>query len=290
MTRVLILGASGMLGHKVYQRLPGHIEVVGTTRQANSRLAAITRAGGRIVEGVDASHFESLERTLAETKPDFIVNCIGVIKQREDASDAVSCISQNSLLPHQLASWCKGNGTRLILVSTDCVFSGRTGCYTEKDVPDPVDLYGLSKLLGEVSGPGVLTFRTSMIGRELSTFRSLLEWFLRQRGEVRGYTRAIFSGLTTAAVADELSRVILSRADLSGIYHLAAAPISKYDLLHMIRSEFGIDIDIVPDDTVRCDRSLSGAHYAQQSGFVAPTWPAMIAQLKTDNRWYDEHP
>jgi dTDP-4-dehydrorhamnose reductase len=288
--RVLVLGAAGMLGHKLYERLPAQLDVIGTARTPTPRLGAIRRHSGRIIDGVDVSDFGRIDEVMSAVRPDVVVNCVGVIKQRDDGSDPVACISYNALLPHQLAARCKASGTRLIQISTDCVFSGNRGQYRESDTPDPVDVYGLSKLLGEVDGSDVLTVRTSMVGRELATYRSLLEWFLRQRGTVRGFTRAIFSGLTTSVVADELGRVILSRPDVHGIYNLCGAAISKFELLTRIRAAFGLDVEVIPDDSFQCDRSLVGDSYAADAGFVAPSWEEMIAGLASERRWYDEHP
>jgi dTDP-4-dehydrorhamnose reductase len=272
-----------MLGHKLYQRLPADMRVVGAARTVTDRLSALARPGGRIIPGLEASNFETAERILEEVRPDVVINCVGVIKQRDCGADAISSITANSLFPHQLAAESRAVGARLIHISTDCVFSGARGSYAESDPPDPVDLYGHTKLVGEVDEPEVLTIRTSMIGRELAGHHSLVEWFLRQRGIVRGYTKAVFSGLTTLALADEIARLIGDYPRLDGLYHVSADPITKHDLLLMLRDAFKIDCEIVADDSVRIDRSLNGVRYRDATGFVAVSWATMIAALASDN-------
>ena len=286
MTRVVVLGVSGMLGHKLYQRLPATMEVTGVARQLQPALKAFVREGGSLVDGFVAGDAATVIRLFEQTRPDVVINCVGINRQREEGTDAVACITANSLFPHQLAAACADGRARLIHVSTDCVFSGARGGRSESDSPDPVDLYGLTKLLGEVDRPDVLTIRTSMIGRELSGFRGLLEWFLRQRGVVRGYTNAIFSGLTTLAVTAELARVITVYPRLSGIYHLAVEPIAKYDLLHLLRERLELRCEIVRDGSVRVDRSLNGSKYSLATGYVPPGWSAMIEDLAEDMAGY----
>ena len=215
----------------------------------------------------------------ADFRPEAVVNAVGIIKQRRDADEAILSIEVNALLPHRLALLCRRAGARLIQLSTDCVFSGERGRYREDDLSDARDLYGLSKRLGEVTGPGCLTLRTSIIGPELSRKTGLLEWFLAQRGTVNGYTRAIFSGFTTLEMARILERLLESPPALEGLYHVASRPISKFDLLVAIRDALGLKTGIAPYSDFRCDRSLDGSRFAAASGYVAPTWPQMAAEL-----------
>jgi dTDP-4-dehydrorhamnose reductase len=230
---------------------------------------------------------------IERTGPDAVINCIGVVKQLAAAHDPIAAITMNSLLPHVLAGACAGVGARMIQISTDCVFAGTRGNYSETDVPDATDLYGRSKLLGEVteiasSGPAPLTIRTSIIGRELSTANGLVEWFLsNQGGSVRGFTRAVFSGVTTAVLAETLANVVEHHPALDGLYHVAAKPISKYDLLVMLNETIGGRVAIIPDDSVVIDRSLDAARFQAATGLVPPSWQEMIAALAAESSQYE---
>jgi dTDP-4-dehydrorhamnose reductase len=183
------------------------------------------------------------------------------------------------MLPHRLAQICALAGARLIHFSTDCVFSGARGNYIETDPLDATDLYGQSKYIGEVAYPHTLTLRTSFIGHELETSNELIEWFLMQEGPIKGFTGAIYTGLPTVTLAGLVRDVDLPRPDLSGIYHVASAPISKYDLLSLVAKVYRKTIDIVPDDKVRIDRSLNGTKFKEATGYVAPPWPSLIEAM-----------
>lgn len=284
--RVLVLGGSGMLGHKLWQVLDSRLETHATVRGSDPATPAAILDPERTLVDVSVERFETVARAVASVRPDVVVNCIGIVKQAREARDPLASISINSLFPHRLANVCVAEGARLIHVSTDCVFSGRVGCYTEDDIPDPVDLYGRSKLLGEVDDGDCLTVRTSIIGRELSGASGLLEWFLAQQGSVRGFRRAIFSGLTTDALARVLAAIVSDHPSLSGIRHVASEPISKHDLLCMLKDAFHSGVEIVPDDEVVCDRSLDASRLEQETGLRAPSWPEMIAQLAADTTPY----
>jgi dTDP-4-dehydrorhamnose reductase len=279
--RVLVIGAEGMLGHKLVQALRGTVECAATVRGTATRFPELYE-GVRLFTGVDVCAADRIGGVLATAPFDAVVNCAGVTKQVPAGRDPVATIETNALFPHRLARLCGAGGVRLVHISTDCVFSGRQGSYREEDPPDPDDLYGRSKLLGEVDAPGCLTIRTSMIGRELKGSHGLLEWFLGQTGPVRGFRRAIFSGLTTGALAGLIVEVLQRHTALTGLYHVAAEPISKYDLLSLVNASFRTTIDIVPDDTVRIDRSLDGRRFRQATGFVAPPWRDMIAAASAD--------
>ena len=285
--RVLILGGTGMLGHRLWMDLsPAHQVHVAIRGQAEQVPMRQELPRDRLHTGIDAVQFDRLLETIRLVQPEVVVNCVGVVKQSPAAQDPVSALELNSLLPHKLAQACLAVHCRLIHVSTDCVFSGAKGSYSERDLPDPVDLYGHSKLLGEVAGPGCLTLRTSFVGRELRDGRGLLEWFLAQQGRIRGYTRAVFSGLTTTELSRVIHQRILPRGDLHGIYHVAAAAISKYDLLLLAREAFGKTIEIDRDTEFVCDRSLNGARFAEATGYQAPDWPEMIGEAARDSGFY----
>lgn len=285
---VLVLGGTGMLGHKLWQAFSPRFETYATVRGKAAEYARFgIFAPERLVEGVSVEDFSSIERALERVRPAAVVNCIGIVKQAEAARDPLPSIEVNSLFPHRLARAGRAAGARLVHISTDCVFSGRRGMYREEDVPDAEDLYGRSKLLGEVEGSGSLTLRTSMIGRELETSYGLVEWFLGRQGEtVRGFKRAIFSGLTTKALADVLAEVVERHQDLEGVWHLAAEPIAKYDLLGLVKDAYGLDVAIEPDDEVAIDRSLDGSRFQKATGIVAPSWVDMIAAMAADDTPY----
>jgi len=290
--KVVILGAGGMLGHKIFQTLiPIFPETIATIRGTVSeppfcRIPLFQEES--VIEGVDAMDFGRLERLLREMRPQVVINCVGVIKQRAAAKAAIPSIAINALLPHRLAEACGTWGGRLIHFSTDCVFSGRRGGYTEEDPSDAEDLYGKSKCLGEVSTENALTLRTSIIGRELSHFQSLLEWFLsRPGGTVGGYTRAIYSGLTTNYLAELVGKLLVDHPGLSGLYQVASASLSKFDLLILLRNAYSLDMEIVPSDAEICDRSLSGQKFQRATGYCTPSWPELVRQMAEDPTPYD---
>ena len=274
-----------MLGHQVCRCLGERSEVWATYRVDPE---AWTRYGNVVAEralgGVDAIHIATVEACLARVKPDAVINCIGIVKQRDEAKLAVPSIQVNSLFPHLLADLCASIGARLVHVSTDCVFSGERGSYTEDNIPDPTDLYGRSKLLGEVARKGCLTLRTSIIGWEVMGSSSLLEWFASQRNRaIKGYRRVIYSGLSTAALADVMAYVLEAQPDLSGLYHVASHPLSKYELLTRLRDALGWgDIRVDPDDDECCDRSLSAARFVAATTWHPPLWDEMIAGLAAE--------
>lgn len=286
--RVLVLGGSGMLGHKLCQALSTRFDTHATVRTddlALARLGLLDQA--RTVAHVSADTFDTVAGAVASVEPDVVINCIGIVKQASAARDPIASISINSLFPHRLAGLCRTEGARLIHISTDCVFSGRAGGYTENDVPDPLDLYGRSKLLGEVADGEGLTIRTSIIGRELAGSNGLVEWFLGQEGRVRGFERAIFSGLTTQALAEVIASIVSDHGALTGIRHVAATPINKFDLLSLLKDAYGVNVEIVADGEVVCDRSLDATAFEHETGFHAPSWGAMVAQLAADDTPYE---
>lgn len=285
--KLLILGGGGMLGHKLWQTASAHGETWATLRTAAAMSAGAPFDPARLVSGVRAEEFDTVARAIESVRPDVVISCIGVVKQRDEAKDPVVSLTVNSLFPHRLAALCASAGVRLIHISTDCVFAGRKGGYQESDEPDAADLYGRTKQLGEVAGPGALTLRTSIIGRELATSQGLVEWFLSQQGSAPGFTRAIFSGLTTIELSRVILRVIEQHATLSGIYHVASRPINKFDLLRLLNDAFGRGLRIEPDDSVHIDRSLDGTKFHAATGYEAPDWPAMVAEMAADDTPYD---
>jgi len=290
--KILVLGGEGMLGHKMFQTLRAWYPdtactVARSLEEPFYRKVDLFRHGG-VVDRVDALDLAGLEKTLVGLRPEYIVNCVGVVKQREEATAAVPSITLNSLLPHKLAEIAAGWGGRVIHFSTDCVFSGKTGGYTEDSPSDAEDLYGRSKFLGEVATGNALTLRTSIIGRELANFRSLLEWFLAQRGRtVRGFRRVIYSGVTTNHMAELVGNLVADYPSMSGLYQVTGPAVSKYDLLCMLKEAYHLDVEIVPDDREVSDRSMSGERFLKTTGYRQPTWEELMAGLSNDRTPYE---
>ncbi|MEZ3134902.1 dTDP-4-dehydrorhamnose reductase family protein [Stutzerimonas kunmingensis] len=280
--RVLVLGASGMLGNAVIDvfNQDSSYEVWGTLRSASALRYFAEEQRARLLVGVDVLDQDALVRALDMVRPDVVINCVGLIKQLADAQDPLSTLPVNAMFPHRLARLCGLAGIRVIHVSTDCVFSGRAGSYAETDPSDAEDLYGKSKFIGELHDlKHAITLRTSIIGHELNSNFALVDWFLSQTGEVRGYAKAIFSGLPTVELATVIKDRVLTHADLYGLYHVAAEPISKLELLRLISSQYQKDIDIDPDDRLVIDRSLNCERFRQATGYVAPAWPELVEKM-----------
>ena len=282
--RVLILGGDGMLGHRLLLHLRDRHEVKVTLRrdlEAYAGFGLFDKENS--YPNVDVRSEDRLLETVADFRPEAVVNAAGIVKQRDAAKEYLPSLEINALLPHRLAVICQAAGARLVHVSTDCVFSGRRGNYTEKDVPDAEDLYGRTKLLGEVGDPPCITLRTSIIGLELSRKGSLIEWFLDQEGDIKGFTRAIYTGLTTAEMSRVIERVLVEHPELSGVWQVASEPISKYDLLSRFAGILGReDVRIVPDDAVEIDRSLSALEFQGATGYHPPGWEQMLAELGSE--------
>lgn len=276
--KILVFGASGMIGSAMFRVLDGKKEwqVYGTLRSAEMRKFFSSVSTEHLLDGVHVEDHDALVRVFAQVRPDVVVNCIGLTKHHREADDAILAIPLNALLPHRLAELCAVAKARLIHVSTDCVFSGAKGGYTEDDPADASDLYGKAKLLGEVYYQHTITLRTSTIGHELQSAYGLLDWFLSQQGQCKGFARAVFSGLPNTVFAQVVRDVVIPRPDLSGLYHVGARPIGKYDLLHLIADIYGKSIDIVLEDKFTIDRSLNSERFQKATGYVAPEWRELI--------------
>lgn len=283
MLKIVILGVTGMLGHVLYSYLaarPG-LELYGVSRN-KQRLRNIFPENlfAKIRDRIAAEDFDALTEFLAETQPQIIINCIGIIKQKPEAGNLVKSITTNALFPHRLAIIARALGAKLIHISTDCVFDGEKGGYTETDPPNPSDIYGRTKLLGEVDYPPALTIRTSIIGHELDTKYGLVEWFLSQTETVPGFTKAIYSGLPTIELAEIIDNYVLSRPKLSGLYQISANPISKYRLLGLIAAEYRHQVEIEPQEQFQSDRSLDSTLFRKQTGYQPRPWPELIAKMR----------
>jgi dTDP-4-dehydrorhamnose reductase len=286
--RVLILGGNGMLGHKLYQVLSSRFHVSATVRGAFDE---VSRYGffkkSHIVAGINALEISNVEKAIEKERPHTVINCIGIVKALEGKNGPLFDTWINSLLPHQAYQVCRRQGARFIHISTDCVFSGRKGGYREDDPSDAEDVYGRTKYLGEVNGPGALTIRTSFFGPELAGANGLLEWFLaNQGGRVDGYTNAIFSGFPTLHLAGIIGDIIAVHRDLTGIYHISSGPISKFRLLTLINKAMKLNIDVKEYPDFRCDRSLDSTRYRRETGFQPLSWPKMVSEMARDAAQY----
>lgn len=279
--RILILGGDGMLGHQLLKSLAPRHEVKVTLRQDLGVYAPYSLFDNEnAYTGIDVRSLARLTEVLADFKPDAVVNAVGIVKQRPTAKESIPSLEINSLLPHRLSILCKAVGARLIHLSTDCIFSGRRGSYQEADPSDAEDLYGKTKYLGEVHDDHCLTLRTSIIGRELARYKSLLEWFLAQTGTVKGFTKAIYSGFTTLEMGRIIEDMLVNHPDASGVYQVSSDPINKYELLLLFREKLGHNIEIVADDSFCCDRSLDSTRFRKEFAYIPPTWEKMIEELR----------
>lgn len=282
---MLVLGAAGMLGHKLVQKLSSRHEVVGTVRTPSLSTSVEQILGDfPIITSVDAGQWQTMERAIQRVKPAVVLNCIGIVKQLKEAKNPLGAIEINALLPHRLAWLAKRSGFRLIHFSTDCVFSGFKGNYTEDDVPDPQDLYGRTKHLGEVAEEGCLTIRSSIVGHELTRHVGLLDWFTEQAkvGRATGFAGALYSGLSTSAMADVVESCIRDWSHMSGVWHISSHPISKYDLLCLVNEIYGLGIRIERDAEFVCDRSLNSARFRAHTGWMPPSWLDMVRDMHQD--------
>ena len=279
--RILILGASGMLGSTLVRYFYEHheCEVIGTVREVVQKKELGKRCRATILPGVDATNLGELESIIVYHRPTIIINCIGVVKQIKESYDPLIALPVNSLFPHHLLQLCIRYQTRLIHISTDCVFSGKRGMYTEEDIPDALDLYGISKRFGELNAEGSVTLRTSIVGHEIATTRSLIDWFLKQNSSVNGFTQAIFSGLPTVELARIISEFVIPNANLSGLLNVSSQPISKYELLCMVAKVYGKKIQIKKDKSIVIDRSLDSTKFRRATGYQPPPWTDLVASM-----------
>ncbi len=280
--RILVLGVTGMLGSAVWRLFSESSEhhSTGTLRSESAKRFFARDLRDNLISGVDVLDHDTLVSVLERVRPDVIINCVGLIKQLADAKDPLSALPINAMLPHRLAKLCRLSGARLIHVSTDCVFSGRKGGYVESDTSDAEDLYGKSKFIGELHElPHVITLRTSIIGHELNTRFALVDWFLSQRGSIKGYAKAVFSGLPTVELARVIRDHVISAPDLYGLYHVSSEPIDKLSLLKLVAKIYEHKIQITPDNQVCIDRSLNSSRFREVTGYVPPSWPVLVKMM-----------
>lgn len=279
--KVLVIGSSGMIGSTVLRVLSDKNgwAIFGTIRDASAQKFFTTKIAERLKVGIDVENIDALVKVLDHVRPDVVINCAGLTKHKLETQDSLCSISINALMPHKLAGLCSLIGARLIHISTDCVFSGDKGNYTEDDFADARDLYGKSKLLGEIDYPNAITLRTSTIGHELQGNFGLLDWFLSQQVECKGYANAFFSGLPTVIFAEIIRDVVIPHSDLTGLYHVSAKPINKYDLLKLIADKYCKKINIIRDEELMINRSLDSNRFRLATGYVAPEWTELISLM-----------
>lgn len=284
--RILILGGTGMLGHLLLRYLSAcpEYDVYATARsldrlEKNFPEDLLVRFRP---DSVDANYFDSIIRALASSQPDIVINCIGIIKQIPLADDSLTAITVNAQLPHRISLISRTAGARLIHISTDCVFDGKKGMYTEKDQSNAEDLYGRTKYLGEVGYPHCVTLRTSIVGHELRGRYGLIEWFLAQSQKIRGFRKAIYTGFPTIELARIIRDYVLPNPELSGVYHVSSEPISKYALLRLVAKQYGKEIEIEPYDDFVQDRSLSSTIFRETTGYQPPSWDKLIEMMHND--------
>ncbi len=285
--KILILGISGMLGHKAFEILSQNdkYEVFGTIRRKNDIKEYFSESKNvrNIFSGIDACNLNSVLDLIDNQSPDLILNCIGIIKQVKESQNELLSIEINSLFPHKLANHIKGSKIRLVHVSTDCVFSGHKGNYLETDNSDAQDLYGKTKFLGElVNYSNCITIRTSIIGPELKTKISLLEWFLSQKGAVNGYVNAIYTGFPTIELINIIENYIIPNSTFSGLYNVSSPLISKFELLKMISKVYKKEIIINPLDEFKNNKSLNCDKFIKDFKFKQKPWSQMVLEMNAD--------
>ena len=286
---ILVLGASGMLGHMLVRVLAPHHEVRGTTLGNFDHKSLLARVLKRDywVDCVDIRDWVALEMTISATNPDVVINCVGVIKQKMETSNVMDAICINSLAPHKLAQLCDSKGIKLIHFSTDCVFEGTPGLKRPSDTPNATDLYGTTKRLGEVTYGQTLTIRTGFVGRQLSGSEGLFEWLWSQRGRpVNGFKNAIYSGLTTMALSRVVQDIIEKHPNLAGLHQIASTPINKFDLINKLNNRLALNLSVESNSDFWCDRSLDGSEFTGLTNIAVPSWDDMLDEFASDQHFY----
>ncbi|MFM8722632.1 MAG: dTDP-4-dehydrorhamnose reductase family protein [Acidimicrobiaceae bacterium] len=288
--KVCVLGAGGLLGHMLIRVLSESNDVFGTTREKASDSSPLAKflPQKKWISLVDASNTDSVKKIFDRDQFDVAINCIGLIKQRDALVSDTEMILINGEFPHRLAQIANSHGTRVIHISTDCVFSGAKGNYLESDSPDPVDVYGKSKLQGELNDSRNLTLRTSHIGRELTVKKSFIEWLISQKGgHVDGYSHAIYSGLTTKLLARTTSKLLLGNPQLTGLFHVSSQPISKLEIINKLNNLLDLQLTVTPDDSVQINRSLNSEKFQKATSITPQTWDEMLSDFCEDQKTYE---
>ena len=287
--RVLILGVSGMIGHKLLLELTNYFETFGVLHRTKDHYGNLPLFSKKnIFENVDVIEFDILKNLVLAINPDVILNGVGITKRKKEINNPIDVIKINSLFPHILTDWAKTNNKRVIHFSTDCVFDGKTGNYNENSLTTAEDVYGRTKALGEVISKHSLTIRSSFIGQELFGKTELLEWFLGQNGkQITGYTNTYYSGVSTIFMSRVVKSIISDFTNLSGLYNLAPeTPISKYELLCIARDAYNLKVDIVPEKKHVHRPTLNGARLRKAMNLKVPSWNIMMKEVASMKDFY----
>ena len=289
--RILILGGSGLIGNRLVRTLDEVADVFATTRKDDSDgFPKKLLKRNKWITKFEASDFKLVEKKIRESKPDVLINCVGDTKRGLFPKDLSSQMQINSLLPHFLNSLAIDLGVRLVHLSTDCVFSGGKGNYSETFVPDAIDVYGRFKADGEFCNPFNLTLRTSFVGREINSFTNLFEWARRnQNRKIQGFKNVVYSGFTTLAFSTIVKEIIFEKQNLTGLWNVASKPISKLDLLVMLNDSLKYNLDIESNDEVVLNRSLNSEEFKKSTQICIPSWAKMIEDYALDDIWYTEN-
>jgi dTDP-4-dehydrorhamnose reductase len=289
--RILILGGNGLIGHKMYQLISNNYQDTWVTLRNNLSSYSYSEIynSEKVIDKIDLSNFKLLLNQLNVLNPDVVINACGITIRRGIDAFKSNSIILNSALPHFLNEWVVSNNKRLIHFSTDCVFSGKKGDYLDNDIKDAIDIYGLTKSMGEViDSKCAITLRGSMIGRELENKTELLEWFLHQKNNViKGFTNVIYSGITTVRMAEIILKIINEYPNLSGIYNISSEPISKFDLLKKWNDKFSINATIEIDKNYTSNKNLISDKLFKIIQLEQPIWDDLIHQLKIDEELYN---
>ncbi len=290
--KLLILGADSMQGHKMFQMLGDVYPETYGTISGKASAEPLNRVPffqtDKVIPEVSPMDFQCLERIIKKIRPDWVINCLRVATHGSEVAPPILSITVNSLLPHRLAELSAAQGAKLMHFSSDCVFAGTQGFYTEENIPDATHAYGQTRLLGDVKDDNTLVLRSSVIGRELTGHHSLLDWFLLQKGKsIKGFTRAIYSGLSSIETARVVQMILEKTPSLTGLYHVASDPINKYELLRLAQDAFHVDVAIHKEEGFFMDRSLNAEKFKAATGYSAPSWSAMMKELAEDNEQYN---
>jgi dTDP-4-dehydrorhamnose reductase len=278
---VLVVGATGLIGSTIFRHLSKNknFAVSGTIRDPLQKNYFSSIQAANLDSLLQAADHQKWQEVFQAKKPEIVINCLGMTKHIKGGNDPLVAIPINSYFPHYLNALCQDRGSRLVHISSDCVFSGNQGGYLESDPPDAQDFYGRSKALGEVTQGSAITLRTSTIGHELQSSFGLLDWFLSQKGSCQGFKKAYFSGVSTIELAKIIERFVIPNANLQGLYHVGATKISKFDLLTLIAQEYGKKIEIIPDISFKIDRSLNSDRFYRATGYKSSSWKQLIKEM-----------
>ena len=284
--KILILGGNGMIGHKIFQVLNEDFKNTWVLIRKKKRdLPYVNFFNSNIIEGFELEDDKTLFSFLDNFNPDIIINAVGITIRRGVNKKISKSIFINSLLPNLLEDWVdRMPNKRLIHLSTDCVFNGELGSYNEESIPNATDIYGRTKILGEVKGSNTITLRSSMIGRELENFTELFEWVISQKGSrIKGFNNAIYSGITTIRMARYIKLIIMNFPKLSGLFNVSSEPISKYNLIKLLNKNFDLNLTIEIENSYKTNKVLDSGKFFNLISLSPPTWEDLIIELKDDS-------